>query len=75
MCLTVRPRSQLKVSTRSTLTSCVSPLRSTLSLYSSGLRNAFDVKKRLAAPALHVEHVGEEILLPHFGVGRESNLC
>ena len=65
MCRTVRPISQLKVSSRSTLTSQAlvrsGPLD--LQLVGRGVGKGLHVEQRLAAACLNIEHVAQDVLL------------
>ena len=65
MCWTVRPISQLKVSSRSTFTSRLSSDAGTLDLELVGRRvgERLHVEQRLAAARLDVEHVAQQVLL------------
>ena len=65
MCLTVSPKSQLNVSTRSTLTELRFAVAIDSQLVFVGFSERLDVEERLAAAAFHVEHVGEHILFSY----------
>ena len=66
MCRTVRPISQLKVSSKSTLDLAAFIRSGTLDLelVGRGVREGLHVKQRLAAARLDVEHVAQDVLLP-----------